>query len=287
VVHLSPGERRSLDVRTVCLDAGRAIPRDEVFEAAPVPLPAVRVAALRRWAERPEIGQGTVNVAIWQNRELVHPGSPRTPRSAPPVVRRPAVATPGQGPTPVGATGGGPRGRGLPAPERGADGHRSRRSGTLPGDRHLSGVSHLAGALRGRLRTDRCAGALGARDDRWSALAARLSIPIPDARARRGRPPRARRRLAVRPRVPRARSVAHHVGGALPDVNYSCAPTTIRSVQQSGGLKGGGRPPWTEGPKAPESPPAGGARLRPTLRSICAHAAPFSSLPRSFAASSR
>jgi hypothetical protein len=89
-------------VRTVCLDAGRAIPRDEVFEAAPVPLPAVRVAALRRWAERPEIGQGTVNVAIWQNRELVHPGSPRTPRSAPPVVRRPAVATPGQGPTPVG-----------------------------------------------------------------------------------------------------------------------------------------------------------------------------------------
>jgi hypothetical protein len=84
LVELRPLETRRLEVRTVCLDAGRPAPNDQVFTAATEPLPPVREKVLRWWALHPDTCQSRVNEAIWQNRETVRTGASTRVASAGP-----------------------------------------------------------------------------------------------------------------------------------------------------------------------------------------------------------
>ena len=71
VVHLEPGEQKSLRLNTVCLDAGRASPSIQQFVIAPDELPPPRLKVMRWWAEHPGAPQGAVNSAIWRFSETV------------------------------------------------------------------------------------------------------------------------------------------------------------------------------------------------------------------------
>jgi hypothetical protein len=71
VVRLGPGEKASLRMNTVCLDAGRSSPGRQEFVAATSRLPEVREKVLRWWADHPDAPQSAVNCAIWNFREEV------------------------------------------------------------------------------------------------------------------------------------------------------------------------------------------------------------------------
>jgi hypothetical protein len=71
LVSLDPGEKRDLEVRTVCLDGGLPAPDRQEFDTATDPLPEVRETVMRWWADHPDAPQGAVNAAIWQNRPTV------------------------------------------------------------------------------------------------------------------------------------------------------------------------------------------------------------------------
>jgi len=71
VVHLEPGEKKSIRMNTVCLDAGRSCPGSQSFVISPDALPAVREKVMRWWADHPDVPQGAVNSAIWRFSETV------------------------------------------------------------------------------------------------------------------------------------------------------------------------------------------------------------------------
>jgi len=72
VVDLGPGETKTLEVHTCCLDAGRPAPSQQLFRPARGRLPDVREGVLRWWADHPQAPQGAVNSAIWQSRPDVY-----------------------------------------------------------------------------------------------------------------------------------------------------------------------------------------------------------------------
>lgn len=71
VIDLEPGEEKTIEVNTCCLDAGKPAPGSHLFRAAEEPLPPVREKVLRWWADNPDAPQGAVNRAIWQFRDEV------------------------------------------------------------------------------------------------------------------------------------------------------------------------------------------------------------------------
>lgn len=71
LLRLEPGEKRTLLMNTVCLDAGRAGPNTHKFEGVAAALPPVREKVLRWWIDHPETPQYYVNSAIWRFRSKV------------------------------------------------------------------------------------------------------------------------------------------------------------------------------------------------------------------------
>ncbi len=71
LLRLEPGEKRTLLMNTVCLDAGRAGPNTHRFEGVAAALPPVREKVLRWWIDHPETPQHYVNSAIWRYRSKV------------------------------------------------------------------------------------------------------------------------------------------------------------------------------------------------------------------------
>ncbi len=71
VLHLEPGEQKSIRLNTVCLDAGKPGPGSHEFVISPDALPPVREKVMRWWADHPDVPQGAVNSAIWRFSETV------------------------------------------------------------------------------------------------------------------------------------------------------------------------------------------------------------------------